>query len=100
MKTITISYDEEMQMGSVVDADVEPAFTTFRWDEDYKIVQEEPNSDNEDFNENARLLMKTLLQILKMDKEDDFAHCDWSADYDHFPQTGKYRFEVSLRKIK
>ena len=100
MKTITISYDEEMQMGSVVDADVEPAFTTIRWDEDYKIIQEEPNSDNEDFNDNARWLMKTLLQILKMEKEDDLAHCDWSADYDHFPQTGKYRFEVSLKKVK
>lgn len=100
MKTITISYDEEMQMGSVVDADVEPAFTTIRWDEDYKIIQEEPNSDNEDFNDNARWLMKTLLQILKMEKEDDLAHCDWSADHDHFPQTGKYKFEVSLKKVK
>ena len=100
MKTITISYDEEMQMGSVVDADVEPAFTTIRWDEDYKIIQEEPDSDNEDFNDNARWLMKTLLQILKMEKEDDLAHCDWSADIDKNKETGKYKFEVSLKKVK
>jgi len=100
MKTITISYDDEMQKASVVENDVEPLFTTFCWDENYNIIQEQPDTDSEDFNDNARWLIKTLLCILKLEKEDEWCHCDWSADNDHFPETGKYKFNVSIKKVK
>lgn len=71
----------------------------FQYDNDHKIMNESPDSDNEDFNDNARWLAKTMLEIMKMESKDSNAHCDWSADIDHCPQTGKYKFEVEITKV-
>ena len=99
MNSIVISYDKDMEYISVYSAE-EQAIDTFQFDEDYEIIEEHPDSDSEDFNDNARWLARTLLAILKLEKEDDCAHCDWSADFDENPETGKYKFEVSIKKVK
>lgn len=98
MKTITITYDEEMPRINVIDT--EDCSCAEIQHDNFEIISEEYNSDCEDFNDTARWLAKTLLAILKMEKEDDLAHCDWSADYDRNKETGHYRFEVSIKKIK
>lgn len=67
---------------------------------DYQIESENPDSDCEDFNDNARWLAKTMLAIMKMEAEDKNAHCDWSADIDHDKQTGKYKFNVEIKRMK
>lgn len=97
MTTIVISYDD--CSASVVNPET-CEYSTFQWDENFEIENESPDTDDEDFNDNARWLIKALLQILKLEKEDAWCHCDWSADYDHFPDTGKYRFNVSIEKVK
>lgn len=99
MTTIVISYDEELGTASVVNAE-SCEYSTFQWNKNYEIEDESPNTDGEDFNDNARWLIKTLLCILKLEKEDELCHCDWSADYDRFPKTGKYRFNASIEKVK
>lgn len=98
MKSIIISYDEETRQSNVYDT-FDMCYTCFCWNDNFEIVQEEPESDCEDFNDNARWLMKTLLEILKMEHKDNNAHCDWTADSDK-GETGKYKFEVSLKKIR
>lgn len=99
--TICITYDDEYPIGygNVVGCGA-GLVTSFTWDENYKLIDESPDTDCENFNDNARWLMKTLLAILKLEKQDPRAHCDWSADYDHFKDTGKYRFHVSIDRIK
>lgn len=99
--TICITYDdkEPIGIGSVADCDA-GLFTSFTWNKYHELTDESPDTDCEDFNDNARWLMKTLLAILKLEKQDPNAHCDWSADYDHFKDTGKYRFHVSINRIK
>lgn len=99
MKTITISYDEEYGLANVIDTET-CDFISFHWDEDYSIDQEAPDTDSEDFNDNARWIIKTLLCILKLEKEDEWCHCDWSADYEHNKETGKYVFDVSIKKVE
>lgn len=99
MATIVISYDKELGTASVVDPD-SCEYSTFKWNKNYEIETESPDTDGEDFNDNARWLIKTLLCILKMEKEDEMCHCDWSADYDHSPKTGKYRFNALIEKVK
>ena len=95
--TILIEYDKDEQYATIYSPD--GGEVLFNW-YDYEITHEDPNGDCEDFNDNARWLMKTLLAILKLEKQDPNAHCDWSADYDHFKDTGKYRFHVSIDRIK
>lgn len=101
MKTIVISYDEKNKIINVCDT-YTPDCISFSYNNDFSIIQEAPSSDCEDFNDNARWLVKTLLEILKMENEDKYAHCDWSADADNDKGTGtgKYRFSVSITKIK
>ena len=99
MNTIVISYDKDMQYITVYGSEDE-AIDRFQYDEDFNIIEEQPDSDSNDFNDNARWLTKTLLEILKLEKKDDLAHCDWSADYEVMPETGKYKFEVSIKKVK
>lgn len=98
MKTIIISYDEEIRIANVIDTE-NCIFNELSWDNDFEIDNEQPSSDCEDFNDNARWLIKALLAILKLEKEDDMAHCDWTADSDK-GETGEYKFEVSIKKIK
>lgn len=74
--------------------------TDFQYTNDYEILYEDQDSDCEDFNDNARWLAKTMLTIMKMEANDDTAHCDWSADIDHDKQTGKYKFNVELKRIE
>lgn len=97
MKTLVISYDD--RTASVVNPET-CEFSTFQWDENFELEMEQPDTDCEDFNDNARWLVKTLLAILKLEKEDKWCHCDWTADYDKMPETGKYRFNVSIDKVK
>lgn len=98
-KTITITYDENYKVASVVYTDgFEPVFSQFQWDDDFKIESEHDDTDNEDYNDNARWLLKTLLCIMKFEKENPDAHCDWSADIDRNIAQGKYKFNVSIKK--
>lgn len=99
MKTITISYDEKYKIVNVCDTDA-PDCISFSYNDEFQIEQEAPDSDCEDFNDNARWLTKTLLAILKMEHEDPHAHCDWSADVDNDGETGRYKFEVSITKVR
>lgn len=99
MKTISIAYDEDYKVANVVDVEALTC-TSFSWNNNFEIDNEVPETDCEDFNDNARWLVKTLLAILKLEKEDDLCHCDWSADYDVCPSTGRYRFKVVVEKIK
>ena len=96
MKTVIISYDEKRRTANVIGTE-DCIFNEFSWDNDFEIDSEQPSSDCEDFNDNARWLIKTLLAILKLEKEDGMAHCDWTADSDK-SETGKYKFEVSIKK--
>ena len=98
MNSIVITYDERFKQVSVYDT-CSDCINHFEWDENFNIVDEQPSSDCEDFNDNARWLIKTLLAILKMEKDDDTAHCDWSADYDRNKDTGKYKFEVNINRL-
>ncbi|MBO5704907.1 MAG: hypothetical protein J6R99_02725 [Alphaproteobacteria bacterium] len=99
--TICITYDDSeiIGWGNVVDAET-GTYTAFTWDKNHEWLDESPDTDCEDFNDNARWLIKTLLAILEMEKQDPNAHCDWSADYDHDERTGKYKFHVSIDRIK
>ncbi|MBO7713066.1 MAG: hypothetical protein J6S85_05820 [Methanobrevibacter sp.] len=99
MNTIVISYNKDMKYITVFGTEDE-AINSFYYDEDFNIIEEQPDTDCEDFNDNARWLVKTLLQIIKMETKDDLAHCDWSADYEKMPETGKYMFNVELKKVK
>lgn len=98
MKSLVISYDEDSQTANIYDTEME-TYSRFSWNDKFELTNEVPESDCEDFNDTARWLMKSLLAILKMEKEDSLAHCDWSADND-IAETGKYKFEVSIKKIK
>lgn len=42
-------------------------------------------------------MLETLLAIFKMEKDDECAHCDWSADC---RINGNYKFTVKIEKIK
>ena len=99
MKTITISYDEKHKIVNVCDTDA-PDCISFSYNEKFEIEQELPDSDCEDFNDNARWITKTLLEILKMEHEDPNAHCDWTADNDVNSATGRYKFNVSITKAE
>lgn len=95
MKTIVITYDEERQTANVIDAN-NAITASFDWNEELELEKEYYDSDNEDFNDNARWLIKTLLEIFKMEKNDSLSHCDWSADCE---RGGKYKFDVSIKNI-
>ena len=97
MGTIVISYNEKSRCAIVYDTE-NALHNSFDWNENFEIEKETPDTDCQDFNDNSRWLMKTLLAILKMEKEDDMAHCDWSADYNKDKETGKYTFEVKITK--
>lgn len=99
MKTICITYDDKCNYGSVISVNT-CTYSEFVWNSEYEIVDETPDTDCEDFNDNARWLMKTLLEILKMENQDPHAHADWSADADENANTGEYRFNVELKKVK
>lgn len=98
MKTLVISYDDKHGYGTVVDPDG-CVYSEFVWNGNHEIVTETPDTDCEDFNDNARWLIKTLLAILEMEKQDEAAHCDWTADADKDAATGKYRFNVELKRV-
>ena len=68
MKTVIISYDEKRRIANVIDTE-DCIFNELSWDNDFEIDSEQPSSDCEDFNDNARWLIKTLLAILKLEKE-------------------------------
>ncbi|MCQ2574537.1 MAG: hypothetical protein MJ156_00330 [Alphaproteobacteria bacterium] len=55
----------------------------------FEITEEFKETDNEDFNDIARWLTKTILEIKKLENQDEFAHCDWSAE-------NEYEFKVSI----
>lgn len=101
MKTICITYDDQSPIGggNVVDCG-NGLVTSFTWNSEYEIIDESPDTDCEDFNDNARWLMKALLEILKMEKQDPAAHCDWSADFDKHKDTGKYRFSCAITRVQ
>ena len=101
MKTICITYDDESPIGggNVVDCG-NGLVTSFTWNSEYEIIDESPDTDCEDFNDNARWLMKALLEILKMEKQDPAAHCDWSADFDKHKDTGRYRFSCAITRVQ
>ena len=65
------------------------------WDtfdfENFKITSEIPDTDNEDFNDTARWLAKTLLVIRELEEKDPNFHCDWSAE-------DEYEFNVTITK--
>lgn len=104
--TICITYNDEplddglrIRWATVVDAEIGTR-AEFTWNDNYEMLTEEADTDCEDFNDNARWLVKTLIAILKMEKQDPHAHADWSADFDHYEPTGKYRFNVEIKKVK
>ena len=99
MKTICITYDDKCNYGSVISVNT-CTYSDFTWNSEYEIIDESPDTDCEDFNDNARWLMKALLEILKMEKQDPAAHCDWSADFDKQKDTGRYRFSCAITRVQ
>lgn len=61
------------------------------YDENFKIIHEWHSDDCEDFNDNARWLAKTVLEILKAEENDSCMHCDWSAE-------PEYEFNCQIKK--
>lgn len=59
--------------------------------DNFEITNEFKETDCEDFNDIARWLTKTLLEIKKLENQDENAHCDWSAEEE-------YEFKVSITK--
>ena len=103
MKTIIISYDAANIDKSNVITDIIVSFdndcrNTFEV-ANYQIGNQDSEIDCEDYNDNARWLVKTLLEILKLEHNDPDAHCDWSADSD-VSEKVKYKFNVEIKKVK
>lgn len=61
------------------------------YDGTFEIKNEYHSDDCEDFNDIARWLTKTILEILKAEEKDNNMHCDWSAE-------NKYEFTVKITK--
>ena len=93
MKTtyvITINEHEYPKSGCINIYDTEGIEDKFTY-EDFEIKEEFKETDCEDFNDNARWLAKTLLEIKKLEYYDENAHCDWTAE-------DNYTFNVSITK--
>lgn len=90
---LVIRIDKKNRFIKIFDGNVS---TDISYYSDFEICNEEPDSDCEDFNDNARWIAQTILKIMQLEDIDPDAHADWSADYDHDKKTGKYIFNVEF----
>lgn len=63
----------------------------FEIDEQFNIISEHNDGDSEAYNDVARWLLMTLLEIERAEKVDQNMHCDWSAE-------PRYTFKPALRR--
>lgn len=65
--------------------------TNIHYNNEFKIDWTRNDDDCMDFNDNAKWLILTTLEIMKAEANDENMHCDWSAE-------PEYEFQVKLIK--